>query len=324
MERAVDQNLAIPLARPAEVARDASYPALLARLSEMSVKKQFDPYRDIEWDAPENRIDADDPRLGLHSVHPLAATDWYRGLAPREQIKFGIDTLAQVVKYGIDFEGNLSRGFLRFCQTLPNRSPEYRYVMHEVVEEGRHSIMFQELINRLGSDPKPEAGLQRFFSDLIVSTARTYPGFFMCGVLSGEIFIDQLNRQVLALDRTQVHPLVRRVMQIHVIEEARHVCFAEHYLRDHLPQATRLERALMAYVVPILLRESARMMLEPDRRLQRAFAVPKATMREAYGPGTPHRTAVAATAEPIYQLFREHGLVRSRHAARWRALGLHG
>jgi hypothetical protein len=324
LEQAIGQQRSIPLARPVEVARDAPYPALLTRLSEMSVKKQFDPYRDIDWDAPEHRIDREDPRLALPRVHPLAATAWYRALAPDKQIRLGIANLAQVIKYGIDFEAGLSRGLLHFCQAAPDRSPEYRYAMHEVVEEGRHSLMFQELINRLGSDPVHVTGLPRIIGMLSEFTGRTSPAFFMCGVLAGEIFIDHANREMLALDRAEVHPLVRRVMQIHVTEEARHVCFAEHYLREHLPQATTLQRASMAYFMPIALGDTQRMMLAPSRQLQRAFAIPAATMREAYGAGTRHRATVAATAEPVYQLFRDHGMVRPRHAALWRKHGLRG
>lgn len=324
MEVTNGDSLSIPLARPSGLARNKSYPVLLTRLSEMSVKKQFDPYRDIDWDAPEHRIDTEDPRLALPSDHPLAATAWYRSLSSGEQIRFGMESLAQTLKYGIGFEANLSHGLLRFAQASPNGSPEYRYAMHEVVEEGRHSMMFQELINRLGADPTPLSGFDAFFDDLIERTGKTFPAFFFFCVLAGEIFIDQENRQTVARDRTQVHPLVRRVMQIHVTEEARHVCFAEHYLREHLPRTTALQRVFMAYMVPKILQEAVRMMLLPNRRLQRAFAIPAATLREAFGPGTQHRATVAATAEPIYQLLQEHGMLRAQHALWWRTLGLRG
>jgi P-aminobenzoate N-oxygenase AurF len=317
-------NASIPLARPNGLARTTPYPALLTRLSEMSVKKQFDPFRDIDWDTAENRVDLDDPRLALPSVNPLAATAWYRGLAPKDQIRLGIEHTAQVLKYGIGFEALLSRGLLRFSQTVPNRSPEFRYAMHEVVEEGRHSLMFQELVDRLGSEPQTVTGFVRFANDRIERTGRTAPCFFMFCVLAGEIFIDQFNREILALDRKNVHPLVRRIMQIHVTEEARHVCFAEQYLRQHLPKASNLQRAAISYLVPVILADTPRMMLQPDRRLRRMFRIPSATLREAYGPGTQHRATVAATVEPIYKLFQEHDMLRSRHAAWWRVLGLHG
>jgi hypothetical protein len=298
-----------PLAHPAGLTRSESYSELLGRLNAMSVKKQFDPYRDIEWDAPEHRIDREDPRLRLPSDHPLAATAWYRALSPRQQIRFGIESVAQSLKYGIGFEASLSRGLLLFAQGIPNGSPQYRYAMHEVVEEGRHSIMFQELINRLGADPRPISAVEAFVDDLVVRTGKTFPALFFFAVLAGELFIDHQNRELLALDRTQVHPLVRRVVQIHVIEEARHVCFAEQYLREHLPRATTLQRAQMAFLVPAILHQSRDLTLLPNRRLRREFAIPAAAMREAFGPGTRHRTVVSATAKPVFRLLQEHGIV---------------
>ena len=39
----------------------------------------------------------------------------------------------QVVKFGIGFEANLTRGLSEFASSLPNRSPEYRYALHELI-----------------------------------------------------------------------------------------------------------------------------------------------------------------------------------------------
>ena len=64
--------------------------------------------------------------------------------------------------------------------------------------------------------------------DRMAAFGRSFPELFFFGVLGGEIFIDQQNREYLKRPRDAVHPLVRRVLQIHVTEEARHVCFAEH------------------------------------------------------------------------------------------------
>src|SRR3989454_8600620 len=39
-----------------------------------------------------------------------------------------------------------------FPYTTLFRSPEFRYVYHEVIEEAQHSLMFQEFVNRSGFD----------------------------------------------------------------------------------------------------------------------------------------------------------------------------
>lgn len=302
-------TLATPRVRSPRT-RTTDYPQLLSRLSAMSVSKAHDPFVDIAWDAPENRLEPDDPRLALAPDNPLACTRWYQELEPSRQVALSVTWLAQVLKYGIGFEAVLSRGLLQFAQSLPNRSLEYRYAMHEVVEEGRHSLMFQTLLERLGADPKPIGRLDRFFDDRIARTGRTFPELFLFAVLGGEIFIDQQNRGELTRPRAQVHPLVRRVMQIHVTEEARHVRFAESYLQEHLPQVGRRGQLAISLLVPLILSETATLMLQPTAPVVRAFDIPKSALNEAFGPNTTHRARIKATAAPVRTLCEEHGLYR--------------
>lgn len=313
---------AIPLPSPASLDRSEPYPRLLERLSEMSVKKSHDPYRDVGWDEPENRIEPDDPRLCIDPEHPLARTAWYQALSDADRSRFGRMWLAQTLKHAIAFEAVLSRGLLELAPRLPNGSPEYRYAMHEVVEEGRHSLMFQELIHRLGTDPLPVTGIDAWFDDRIAHLGQTLPELLFFAVLGGEIFIDQQNREQLRRPRGAVHPLIRRVMQIHVTEEARHVCFAEQYLHEHMPRTSWRQREWMAWVVPLIFAESKRIMLEPDARSREALAMPRAAMREAYGRGTPYRVRIAATVEPVRAICEQYGMFQPRHARWWRMQGL--
>lgn len=313
------QTTAIPLPMPDGLRRTESYPALLHRLSEMSVRKAHDPYLDVPWHEPESRIEPGDPRLALDPRHPLARTQWHRALDPSRQAQFGAEWLAQALKYAIGFEAVLSRGLLTLAQNARNRTPEYRYVMHEVVEEGRHSLMFQELIDRIDADPRPIDAVNRWFDDRIAQTGRSFPELFFFAVLGGEIFIDQQNREQLRRPAAEVHPLVRRVMQIHVTEEARHVCFAEHYLREHLPRTGARKRAALRLLVPVLMSEPARMMLVPPRSLVRRYAIPRAALGEAFGPGSEHRRTLARTVEPIRELCEAHSLW---WPPAWSALGL--
>ncbi len=54
------------------------------------------------------------------------------------------------MKIGVQFENLLKRGLLAYALPLPNGSSEFRYVYHEVIEEGHHGMMFQEFVNRSG------------------------------------------------------------------------------------------------------------------------------------------------------------------------------
>ncbi|SFN03564.1 diiron oxygenase, partial [Nocardia asteroides] len=50
---------------------DPGYHEILRSLSEGSVTKHFDPYVDIDWDAPEFAVHADDPRWIMPEEDPL-------------------------------------------------------------------------------------------------------------------------------------------------------------------------------------------------------------------------------------------------------------
>ena len=75
-------------------------------------------------------------------------------------------------------------------------------------------------------------------------------------------------------------------------------------------------------MVPVFFAEAKRIMLVPDRRIVAEFRIPRAAMREAFGPRSAHRQLVAATVEPIRALCEEHGLFRPHHAFWWSACGL--
>jgi hypothetical protein len=69
---------------------------------------------------------------------------------------------------------------------------------------------------------------------------------FFVWVLAGEIFVDADNRKRLE-HRAQLHPVLERIMQIHVTEEARHMRFAEVYLRQRWAGLHILRRLQIAH-----------------------------------------------------------------------------
>src|SRR5688572_30968092 len=94
--------------------------ALVSRLSAHSVKKHFDAYRDVDWDAPEHAIDPDDPRWEKGDDDPLGRTDWYRSLPRPRRARIGLHHVVCQLKTGIAFENVLARGLLEFSAALPD------------------------------------------------------------------------------------------------------------------------------------------------------------------------------------------------------------
>ena len=86
--------------------------------------------------------------------------------------------------------------------------------------------MFEEFVNRSGFEIPGLNRVERTGANMVVRMARNFPELFFVFVLAGEDPIDHAQRQTLHRNRADIHPLLRRIMQIHVTEEARHLSFA--------------------------------------------------------------------------------------------------
>lgn len=314
--RAVEEGL-----QAADAADADSYLSLLARLSHQSVVKHFDAYGDIDWDAAEMTIDPADPRWELADDDPLGATQWYRSLPQATRANLGLDRVASMMKMGLEFERVLKRGLLEFAGTLPNGSPEFRYAYHEVIEEAQHSLMFQEFVNRSGFDAR---GLNRFDqigARFIITLGRRFPPLFFLFVLGGEDPIDYVQRQDLRSGR-DLHPLLERIMRIHVTEEARHLSFARQYLKRRVPTLSAARRVGLGIGAPLVLSSMAQLMLRPSGQIVRRYQIPEAVLAEAYTENPAHRAETLASLRKVRRLCGELGLLGWGYQSLWRILGL--
>lgn len=298
-----------------------SYDAFLARLSHQSVMKHFDAYADIDWDADEFRVDPEDPIWERPADDPLGATAWYRAQPQPVRARLSLHLIASQMKIGIEFERVLKQGLLEFAGTLPSGAPEFRYAYHEVIEEAQHSLMFQEFVNRTGLPVRGLSRLDRLGGRHVVTLGKRFPALFFLFVLGGEDPIDHAQRQVLRSGET-LHPLIKRIMQIHVTEEARHVAFARQYLREHVPALGRPARAWLAVRAPIILALMTRAMMRPPADVVRAYGMPRAVVAEAYTRSPIHRAFVLESLAKVRGLCAELGLVTRRSVGLWRRLGI--
>jgi hypothetical protein len=298
-----------------------SFSDLLARLSRLSVTKHYDAYADVPCDEPGQRIDDEDPVWQLHSDHPLGATAWYQAAPARTRARIGLHLVVSAMQTGVYFENVLTRGLLDFAMTLPPSSPEFRYAYHEVIEESQHTLMFREFVLRSGLDPGGLGRFERAAGRRVVRAARRFPELFFMFVLGGEDPIDHVQRTMLR-SRHEVHPLLRRMMQIHITEEARHLCFARAYLRDRVPSLGRRRRLILSIAAPLVLGTMARRMLDPPPVLARIYRIPPAVLAEAFQKSPIHRTNVRESLEKVRALCRELDLLAAPSRPIWRALGI--
>ncbi|HMC42046.1 MAG TPA: diiron oxygenase [Acidimicrobiales bacterium] len=300
-----------------------AWTSLLERLSRQSVTpgKHFDAYADVAWDDPDYRIDPADPRWELALDEPLAATSWYRAQPAEVRARIGLHMVVTKMKIGLQFESILKRGLLEFAATLPNRSPEFRYAYHEVIEEAQHSLMFQEFVNRSGIDVKGMPWRIELGARRVVHLGRRFPALFFMFVLGGEDPIDYVQREALRSDN-EVHPLLERIMRIHVTEEARHLSFARHYLKNNVPKLARLRRFALAMEAPLILGTMSQLMLRPSSDIVRTYSIPRSVVKEAYSKNPAHEAGVRASLRKVRTLAQDLGLITPLSKPIWKAFGI--
>ena len=302
-----------------------SYDEALETLSAGSVRMHFDAFADIDWDNPAYAIDRNDPRWVLPEAHPLGAHEWYRSLPQDRQVEIGLWSIAQMMKVGLHFENLLIRGLMQYVFSLPNGDPEYRYVTHEATEETHHTQMFQEFVNRSGVDAP---GIRRWvkwapIQAVVPAIATTFPEFFFTMVLGGEEPIDHAQKMILR-SGWDMHPLVRRIVSIHVAEEARHISFAHRYLTERSDRMGVVRKGLLAVLTPLTYRLMCDMILVPDRASCRELGIPCHVVKEVHWNSPEGRQLLSETFSDLRMLADDIGLRGRLARPLWRALGIDG
>lgn len=295
---------------------DGGLHSLTRRLNRASVEKHFDAYADVDWNAPGNELTDGDPRFELPDLDPLANTAWYRAQSVEVRSRVAMYRVASYMKIGWHFENLLQRGLLARAMQLPNGTPEFRYVHHEIIEESQHTLMFQEVVNRTGLPVRGMPAAVRVpVSWVAASVAKRLPVVFFVAVIGGEDPIDHVQRMLL---REGIrHPLIERIMRIHVTEEARHLTYARQLLRRDVPRLHRVRRTLLSLVAPLELSLLAHIMLVPPADMIRTCGIPREVVREAYR-SKEGRRFVAASVRRSRELCDELGLLTPLSRRVWR------
>ncbi|MDR3659976.1 MAG: diiron oxygenase [Mycobacterium sp.] len=293
-------------------------------LSRATTRLRFDPSVDIDWDAPENALDENDPRWQLDPhTSPLGATDWYAEQPLKRRIDLGRWMTANTLKVTLQFEMMLIRGMVHYAGKLPNDSPVFRYILHELTDECNHIQMFQEFVNRTGEDvPGMRRGSRIIgpFLSFIGGYANT---FHFIGVLCGE---QPLHFQQTLQHRGAAHvpPLLNKITYIHLAEEARHITFADDILAERVQRAGRFRRALYAITFPLFLRWLIGEMIGPPRTFAREFGIPRRVFKAAYWRSARSRQMMAASAADVRRVAEDLGLRTAWSRWLWRLLGIDG
>ncbi|MFJ4341684.1 diiron oxygenase [Streptomyces sp. NPDC088915] len=300
-----------------------SYHERLRTLSEASVHIHFDAFTDIDWDNPDFAIDPKDPRWVLPAADPLGGHPWYQEQPLEVRTKIGLWRYANIVKVGMQFENVLIRGVMDYLFSLPNQNPEFRYLTHEATEECHHTQMFQEFVNRAGADVPGGRRSFRVVSRFLPLAGSLIPESFFTGVLAGEEPIDHLQKAILR-GGEDIHPLMRRLMQIHVAEEARHISFAHEFLRVKVPGYGKFRRGALSVAFPVIMRVLGDVIVVPDRKTAEKIGVPHWVIKDIFWKSPDGEKMLRDLFSDVRMLAEDIGLMNRASRKVWRALRIDG
>jgi P-aminobenzoate N-oxygenase AurF len=215
-----------------------------ARLLASSAKNSYDPELDIDWDAPVEL----DMRFMPFERTSLFGTELWDRMTEQQRVELSRQELASVAATGLWFELILIQMLTRWAYHQDPQDPRTHYALTEIGDETRHIVMFAKAIDRIGAPTYRPRRVLHHLARLYKATARG-PALF-APVLVAEEITDRLQREM--VNDESVHPLVRMVNRIHVVEEARHVRFAREEVARQLARSGPIAKVISNVVSAIV------------------------------------------------------------------------
>ncbi|MFL6061721.1 MAG: diiron oxygenase, partial [Marmoricola sp.] len=146
--------------------------------------------------------------------------------------------------------------------------------------------------------------------------------FFM-GVLAGEEPIDHLQKAILR-EGEAMHPLLQRIMQIHIAEEARHISFAHEYLKRNVPKVGRVRKAVLSVTFPVIMRLLGDAIMVPGKEMTKQVGVPRKVLEETFWDSPEARAMLSDVFYDVRALAEELELMNPVSRRVWKALKIDG
>jgi hypothetical protein len=211
------------------------------RLIKISREHPLMPETYIPWDLEPQPDDIFLPEF-LTSLHGLPV---YDTLTPIQKLELGRHELVQVIS-------SYAWGECLFCvfmtRQLINLSQddlEHQFLIRELIEEFRHQEMFARAINQLGGKPIKQSGLHKFFGEF--SNKYLPADYLFMGSVSVELVTDVYGNY--ARRSPNIYPVLKKMFDLHNIEEGRHILFTKSLLKTYSAKAGFIKCTLYSYVI---------------------------------------------------------------------------
>ena len=211
------------------------------RLIKISKEHPLMPEKYFPWQLEPKPEDIFLPEM-LTSLHGL---EIYDTLTPTQKLDLGRHELVQVIASYAWGECLFCFFMTRHILTLPLDNVEHRFLLRELIEEFRHQEMFGQAILKVGGKPIKQSGIHKFFGEF--SNKYLPADYLFMGSVSVELVTDIYGNH--ARRAPNIYPVLKKMFDLHNIEEARHIIFTKSLLKTYSEKAGYVKRTLYSYVI---------------------------------------------------------------------------
>jgi hypothetical protein len=169
----------------------------------------------------------------------------YDTLTPTQKLELGRHELVQVISSYAWGEYLFCVFMTRHLIKLPQDNVEHQFLLRELIEEFRHQEMFARAIAQLGGKPIKQSGLHKFFCEF--SNKYLPADYLFMGSVSIELVTDVYGNY--ARRSPNIYPVLKKMFDLHNIEEGRHILFTKSLLKTYSEKAGPIKRTLYSYLI---------------------------------------------------------------------------
>lgn len=286
--------------------------AVARRLLNGSSNRSYDPIIDVDYDAPL----VDGKYFLPPKVVTLYGTELWEQMTDEQRIELSRQEMANILSVGIWFENLLNRALLIRLMREDPAAATTHYSLTEMGDECRHMTMFGKAIERSGTRAYAMRRWQRGAMHVLPLLMR---GTMMWVItLVGEELFDAIQREI--KDDPELQPMVARLMQIHVTEEARHIGFARDGIVRRAPIRSNWETFVSANLHGLAGPVFRRLFTNPEMYARAGLRDPREAA--AIARKNPHFNAVqVASFAPLSTFLKQNGLMGPMATRMWRRSG---
>ncbi len=215
----------------------------IERLIKISKERPLMPETYVPWSEQPLPEDGYLPE-SLISIQGLPV---YETLTSQQQKDIGRHEVVQVL-YSYGWGEALFCVFMaKFALELPPESPEHRFLIREIIEEYRHQEMFAQTIAQLNGKPLIQTTAHRLSGK--ISTNLLPADYLFMGSLAVELITDKYGNY--ARRDPKIYLVLRKVFELHNIEEGRHIHFTKGLLERYTEKAGFIKKSLYSFVILI-------------------------------------------------------------------------